>query len=287
MYPASHDFPHSCDVAVQAFVVSRLFWYLFSGYTNILFIITFWIHVFLLYMYSESHSIFYTCVLAVQVFGVSRLFWYLCSASASIRVITTFLIFVFWLCKYCVSCLLIRVFWLFRYPQSHDFSHTCVQAVQLSGVSRICDSCVLAVSGISRRFWYLCPVCACKRNPTIFLTIVFWLFNYLESHDFLILVFSLWNYPLSHDVSHTYVLAVQASGISWNISYWCYVCAGIRSLITFLIFVFWLCRFPESHDFSYTSVLAGQIFEVSRLFSYVCSGCARIWNITTFLIDVF
>ena len=77
----------------------------------------------------------------------------------------------------CDSCVLIVVFKLCRYPESHDFSDTCVLAVQVFGISRDCsDSCVQAVqvSGIttalivvslcrypeSRLFWYLCFGCA-------------------------------------------------------------------------------------------------------------------------------
>jgi len=39
----------------------------------------------------------------------------------------------------------IVVFWLCRYPESHDFSDTHVLAVRLSGVSRDCSDCCVVV----------------------------------------------------------------------------------------------------------------------------------------------
>jgi len=163
----------------------------------------------------------------VHVFGVSRLSSYLLCGCAGILSVTNFLTL---------------VFWLYKYPVSHDFSHTCFLAIQLFWVSQKFHTCVLAVHVFGVSQFFSCLVSGCEWIPSL--------------TTFLIIVFLLCKCPVSHDMSYSCVLAVQVSGVSRGFWYLCYGCAVIRSLTTFLILLFCLYRYLESHDFSHTCVLA-------------------------------
>ena len=305
-YSGSPGFSHTCVLAVYVSVVSRLSLYLCSGFTNTWSLKTFLIHLFWMCMYPEFMTflklVFWictypktqvnsdTCVQAVELSVVSHLYWYLCSCYARILCLN-FL----YLCSGCaiIRCLtafLKLVFWLCKYPVSHDFSDTCVLAVQISAFSLL--------------FWYSFSGCTFIRCHTTFLILCSGSTIFRILTTILILVFWDYKYLESRDISDSCVLALQLSAVSrlfwylhtgcaiirwlttflilcfdcasiWNLTYFLILVLIVknRSFATFPILVFWLCSYPGFHDFSYTCVLATHVYEVSRFFWYFCSGC--------------